>query len=437
MAFFELLWEQYHNINNELQWLKIHVMFDELSLLNRQINCEMKAELLRFLQDVVPVADQTDFSKLVEVFYHKGYGDWKSANYFFDSIVPKLSHSCLPNCSFDFCENVCHIRCIRDINANQQLTVNYAEHLIFKPASERRELLLLNEGFFCSCERCDAFCDDTRQFNCFNDENCNGKHHIHQPTGNSTIKLTKCTLCRKSAPIWSIDYAKQWELEFVQFKSDLVNKFREASAIFQVTKDASVMTTVMSVPCHNNHFLSSSLSLELIAFSVDYFTLMGLTKRFLQPYFNAALFPNRETINALFCASKCFYCVYQRIKVLNVNNISDEQKEISLEALWLAKHVFQIALRDTKLLHGRDVIYSPPQTDSYETFTKILDCFTSVPISINNCQFCEDSSYLTTNLILKRCSRCRKVSYCGKACQQGHWKLHKKNCNVVKYNIDV
>ena len=33
------------------------------------------------------------------------------------------------------------------------------------------------------------------------------------------------------------------------------------------------------------------------------------------------------------------------------------------------------------------------------------------------------------------CSRCRKVAYCNRKCQQSHWKRHKKNCAVTKKKV--
>lgn len=34
--------------------------------------------------------------------------------------------------------------------------------------------------------------------------------------------------------------------------------------------------------------------------------------------------------------------------------------------------------------------------------------------------------------VLKRCTGCRQVNYCSKACQKEHWKLHQSDCKRVK-----
>jgi len=36
---------------------------------------------------------------------------------------------------------------------------------------------------------------------------------------------------------------------------------------------------------------------------------------------------------------------------------------------------------------------------------------------------------------LKRCSRCKKVSYCGAECQKMAWNLHKDACNLQKQGL--
>ena len=43
--------------------------------------------------------------------------------------------------------------------------------------------------------------------------------------------------------------------------------------------------------------------------------------------------------------------------------------------------------------------------------------------SLNFCYYCEES---TSNL--KKCSRCRNVSYCSIECQRTDWKRHKVDC---------
>lgn len=43
----------------------------------------------------------------------------------------------------------------------------------------------------------------------------------------------------------------------------------------------------------------------------------------------------------------------------------------------------------------------------------------------------KNSGTLTSGLSLKRCGNCKKTFYCGKSCQQLHWKVHKKECIKV------
>ncbi len=47
------------------------------------------------------------------------------------------------------------------------------------------------------------------------------------------------------------------------------------------------------------------------------------------------------------------------------------------------------------------------------------------PEEKSTCEACEKRKFLK----MKFCTRCRKVRYCDKKCQKGHWKEHKKVCN--------
>lgn len=41
-------------------------------------------------------------------------------------------------------------------------------------------------------------------------------------------------------------------------------------------------------------------------------------------------------------------------------------------------------------------------------------------------------SRATEGNVLLVCSRCKKAEYCGKLCQDAHWKLHKRECKAIK-----
>ena len=53
------------------------------------------------------------------------------------------------------------------------------------------------------------------------------------------------------------------------------------------------------------------------------------------------------------------------------------------------------------------------------------------PPCLNYGSIKKNSGTLTSGLSLKRCGNCKKAFYCGKSCQQAHWKVHKKECIKV------
>ena len=49
--------------------------------------------------------------------------------------------------------------------------------------------------------------------------------------------------------------------------------------------------------------------------------------------------------------------------------------------------------------------------------------------TMNKCSFCGQVS-----AVLKKCTRCHKVNYCGRECQLKHWPIHKSACNAFDAN---
>ncbi|KAJ7493407.1 hypothetical protein B0H11DRAFT_2277455 [Mycena galericulata] len=47
----------------------------------------------------------------------------------------------------------------------------------------------------------------------------------------------------------------------------------------------------------------------------------------------------------------------------------------------------------------------------------------------NECEACHKPERMDSKLL--KCSQCKKVAYCGKACQNGDWKVHKKVCKTI------
>ncbi len=48
------------------------------------------------------------------------------------------------------------------------------------------------------------------------------------------------------------------------------------------------------------------------------------------------------------------------------------------------------------------------------------------------CATCNDMVAYSSEVVIKRCSRCHEVAYCSVACQRLHWFTHKKYCPILK-----
>lgn len=47
------------------------------------------------------------------------------------------------------------------------------------------------------------------------------------------------------------------------------------------------------------------------------------------------------------------------------------------------------------------------------------------------CMCCEKKPSDDIDVVLFRCSRCKRVAYCSKQCQAKDWKVHKQFCDTI------
>ncbi len=85
-------------------------------------------------------------------------------------VASQLAHSCTPNCSIDRVAadgDRCNCCVIAPVQKGDELVHNYAAVQQLLPAHSRKAFYNMRYDFKCSCPRCTALGDETRQFNCF------------------------------------------------------------------------------------------------------------------------------------------------------------------------------------------------------------------------------------------------------------------------------
>jgi hypothetical protein len=88
-----------------------------------------------------------------------------------------------------------------------------------------------------------------------------------------------------------------------------------------------------------------------------------------------------------------------------------------------AARLFKRLIRSERILRGRD------QQSPVETLFDVAVGYTAFSSAAKPgcCVYCEESAEYAA-MTLSRCSACKKVTYCGAACQKAHWKWHKAEC---------
>ena len=147
----------------------------------------------------------------------------------------RMNHSCKPNCVWFTTQDgkSKEIRAISTIAQGEELTVDYSGNLL-DATPARRDEILQTKGFLCTCDRCAASHDDTRQFRCIR-SHCKGVHFLHQPTYEIKPCLLPCTTCGTSANQEYLNTVMKDEIALVHEIND-INTIADEDGL-EVVKD--------------------------------------------------------------------------------------------------------------------------------------------------------------------------------------------------------
>ena len=366
------------------------------------------------------------FVKVCRIFQLNGFE--KEGVFFVFSISAHTSHSCMPNCFCSFAYTSCGCRTIQPVKQGEQLTINFNPEDVMNPTFIRREKLLHNREFTCHCPRCDSPGDDTRQFSCFDNNKCNGRHMVCHPrekapmtesripyTGVEYVEphLLPCTDCGRAPPL---EYQQRMFALEAQLPS-MTEAFKQDLAHAELTLNPAAMRRV----------LDTMLALELPpihTYSVEIFLLIlrvsnalrvaaadrcAAALNHLKPFEHMLLFPNMQSSSALLTAAGC---------LLKSSTSSAADAE-------LGRAYFQRALRMGYILGGRTIAVLDPA--EYSSLQRALNKLPPQPPCTTACMFCGETPQCAA-ITLSRCGRCKKVAYCSTHCQKAHWGVHKAQC---------
>jgi hypothetical protein len=365
----------------------------------------------------------------------------------------RFCHSCESNCTYNIDGPEIIIRSRRSIEPEEELTLDYYGSRKWLPIHKRRYKWMDVKDFTCHCQRCDALGDDTRQFHC-HDSNCKGLHRVCQPlnkeplpsytttyTGVEYVEphLLPCTVCQRSPPPAYQSTMFKQETSWVEALEDLPvipskPAFLELSELkgpggqpvthtmpewtphiddvpgvlvrlkvlqYQVSHAAGFQMALCELRCY-----MELLRAGQTGYSVPLLMLVTEMDSFLDHYFSAP----REHHSTILMD---MYAAY--------NRLGDTAN---------AARLFKRLIRSERILRGRD------QQSPVETLFDVAVGYTGGPPDAHAfssaakpgcCVYCEESAEYAA-MTLSRCSACKKVTYCGAACQKAHWKWHKAEC---------
>ena len=360
----------------------------------------------------------------------------EGGHYLFDD-MSRFSHSCAANCAYIIAGHVCKCYAVVPIKAGEELTISYREDRDFEPTHERRARYAGGKEFTCHCPRCDAFGDDTRQFDCF-DHACKGVMMVHQPLSNEPVTenrysyegveyvephLLPCTLCHCAAPAEYQAKMLALEKKLPALTRIVTNRMYRFIKNWDTPVESweSLLREMERYKLPRRHMMVKTISEAKLTVLDNIHRLRG------------AGIIERKRRAALEC-------------IESVQNIFPQPKRKLVEIITVVckmcgtlapKPVFSVeeekalrqkALRMQLILNGRE----NRRISEDNALAKVLSQLPmpqqqQPPQNMDTCAFCEESP-LRAAMKRSRCGKCKKMAYCSVGCQKAHWPLHKKCC---------
>jgi hypothetical protein len=368
----------------------------------------------------------------------------------------RFCHSCESNCTYTLHGSEIIVQTLVSVQAGEELTLDYNPSRRLQPTHVRRLKWLEVKDFTCHCPRCDAPGDDTRQLHC-HDPECPGRHFVCQPLNKDPLKLPAlrytgaeyvephllpCTVCQRSAPL---------EYQTAMFKlekkwSDALQPLPKIPAIptfmgfFSPTKNGMQVPTFepLGMPLPGT-FHALLQKLKGLKYQISHWVGFQLALHELRA--RLKLFRDGETerwarllqlVTEMESMLECFFTVPRDQLPMFLMGTYAVYSVLGDSAN--AARLFRRLVCTLRIIYGRD------QQDFLESlfYTAARRCggfpcasaFTA-PSHEGCCVYCEESPERVA-MILSRCGACKKVDYCGAACQKAHWPIHKKQCKAGK-----
>jgi hypothetical protein len=391
--------------------------------------------------------------------------------------LSRLSHSCIPNCHFEFNENGGVLRAILPVPAGEELTIEYNEYARHLFTHERRHNYAQKKDFTCHCPRCDAVGDELRQFPC-SVQGCTGQHLVCQPLSSKPVafadfkytgveytepRLLPCNVCGAECAVQRQAELLQLEVKLSAVGETYMRMLGETPelGVASLGQLVSAEKELRPLNCPPQHVLMlpilrrlSGLKLEVYRLRKDsgsakIFTDAAL--QFVRLYERVTQFPCQQLMDELYNASAAL-----AFPAFDTNWA--QAKEYAAKALRMHLILYGREVRETeydahllkiltKVKYYNDLAKSAAEKkvaaaegsgDSNSAGSTagsdvVVDagekktCALVGTTSIGLCGFCEESP-VRAAVKLSVCGRCKQIAYCSQGCQKAHWKLHKAVC---------
>jgi hypothetical protein len=412
--------------------------FDYFRDMARDLECDGRA---------ATEAEKDMFARLSLVVSFNAFGHSREDIKLYETAC-RFCHSCESNCVYDIIGSKIIVKAIVPVQAGEELTVDYYALRRLFPTHIRRWKWMDVKDFTCHCPRCDAPGDDARQFHC-HDPACSGRRYACQPLSKSRLRfpttaytgveyvdphLLPCTVCQRSPPLEYqealFDSEREWfhwlaempdippiltmqPVTYHDQQGQLIHAF-EPTGVPEAGGLPACLEVFESLEYHVSHAAGFQLAVH------------ELRCRLKLAKLGEAVHTQRikELATEMDAMLDCFFVAPREQHSTILFEVFAAY--LHLGDVANAARIFRRVIRGERVVWGRD---SPSRAEALLITEAASELISDWPACKpeEGCVYCEESPERAT-MTLSRCGACKKVAYCGKACQKAHWKVHKAQC---------